>query len=105
MEATPPFENGASLRQLIQESVLSSEFEKLNTDELPLDRLLYRHQEIAIRKIVKDGRNLIVATGTGSGKTETFFDTYTESSVQAKGAGTAWTRCQNAAALSDECIG
>lgn len=57
---------------LIEQGVLSPEFRKLCTPELPLDRNLYMHQEIAIRKLVEDKRNIIVATGTGSGKTETF---------------------------------
>ncbi len=35
------------------------------------DRPLYLHQEKAIRRVVY-GRNVVVATGTGSGKTETF---------------------------------
>src|SRR5690606_23425070 len=38
---------------------------------LPLDRPLYRHQDQAIRKATA-GRNIVVATGTGSGKTESF---------------------------------
>lgn len=72
LEATPPFESGNSVNFLIEQGVLSPEFRKLCTPELPLDRNLYMHQEIAIRKLVEDKRNIIVATGTGSGKTETF---------------------------------
>ncbi|NMC62679.1 MAG: DEAD/DEAH box helicase, partial [SAR324 cluster bacterium] len=40
-------------------------------DELPLDRDLFVHQEKAIRKIL-DNRSVVIATGTGSGKTEAF---------------------------------
>lgn len=72
LEATPPFQSGNSMEHLIQQGILSLEFNKLQTSELPLDRDLYMHQEIAIRKLIEDRRNLIVATGTGSGKTETF---------------------------------
>jgi ATP-dependent helicase YprA (DUF1998 family) len=36
-----------------------------------MDRALYRHQEQALHKVTA-GRNLIVSTGTGSGKTESF---------------------------------
>ncbi len=72
LEATPPFQTGSSLRDLIAEGLLSEEFTKLKADDLPLDRGLYIHQEIAIRKLVADRRNIVVATGTGSGKTETF---------------------------------
>ncbi len=58
--------------KLIKEGLLSNEFTKLQVNELPLERDLYIHQEVAIRKLVQDRRNIIVATGTGSGKTETF---------------------------------
>ena len=71
LEATPPYETGASLRELIDEGVLDPGMRALGGPALPLDRPLYRHQDQAIKKAVA-GRNLVVATGTGSGKTETF---------------------------------
>ena len=51
--------------------VLNPAFQRLASDALPMDRPLYLHQEQAIRKITA-GRNVIVASGTGSGKTESF---------------------------------
>lgn len=69
LEATPPFVTGKTLRKLVLDGTLSQAW--LATKSIPLDRALYHHQETAIRKIVS-GRNVIVATGTGSGKTETF---------------------------------
>ncbi|MCU1267562.1 MAG: box helicase [Acidobacteria bacterium] len=45
--------------------------ERLNQREFDLTRSLYEHQAVAIEK-AQQGRNLIVATGTGSGKTECF---------------------------------
>lgn len=72
LEATPPFETGKKLIELIEEGILSREFLKLSSNALPLDRHLYIHQEEAIRKIVVDKRNVIISTGTGSGKTESF---------------------------------
>ena len=71
LEATPPYRTGASLRGLIGEGVLDPAFARLGSPALPLDRPLYRHQERALRKAAA-GRNLVVATGTGSGKTECF---------------------------------
>jgi hypothetical protein len=72
LEATPPYAPGASVGDLMEEGVLPRWFNKLDHPEgLPLDRPLYRHQEDAIRKAAT-GRNLVVATGTGSGKTESF---------------------------------
>ncbi len=72
LEATPPFMAGVTLRDLIEEGMLSQRFEQLHSDKLPLDRTLYLHQETAIRKIIGHQRNVVVATGTGSGKTECF---------------------------------
>lgn len=71
VEASPPFLPGASLAQLVAEGVLTRGFSHLCNPELPYERPLHRHQEIAIRKAI-GGRNIVVATGTGSGKTETF---------------------------------
>lgn len=72
LEATPPFQPGHTLDDLMNEGVLSAGFREMQSQALPLDRPLYIHQEQAIRKIVSGRRNLIVATGTGSGKTESF---------------------------------
>ena len=71
LEATPPYRTGATLRDLIGEGVLDPAFARLGGPALPLDRPLYQHQEQALRKAAA-GRNLVVATGTGSGKTESF---------------------------------
>ncbi|WP_026453391.1 DEAD/DEAH box helicase [Saccharomonospora iraqiensis] len=71
LEATPAYAPGASLADLVQEGVLSRQLLSFASPALPADRPLYRHQEQAIRKAVA-GRNIVVATGTGSGKTESF---------------------------------
>jgi len=72
LEASPPFESGRSIGQLIDDGVLHTGFRRLCSEALPLNRPLYLHQEQGIAKIVRDNRNVVVATGTGSGKTETF---------------------------------
>jgi ATP-dependent helicase YprA (DUF1998 family) len=36
------------------------------------DRKLHRHQEEALRRAIVDEESFLTATGTGSGKTETF---------------------------------
>ncbi len=71
VEISPAFELGSSIKDLVQEGVLNSRFSQLCSDELPYERKLYLHQEDAIRKVVA-GKNIVVATGTGSGKTEAF---------------------------------
>ena len=71
LEATPPYRTGATLRGLIGDGVLDPAFARLDGPALPLDRPLYLHQEQALRKAAA-GRSLVVATGTGSGKTESF---------------------------------
>lgn len=68
LDAVDSFSKGKSIQELIQEGIVPKRIEKLN---FPLGRALYKHQENAIRK-VKEGRNLVVSTGTGSGKTESF---------------------------------
>ena len=64
-----PFEKGKSLVELAEEGLLSKEIVKIK--DFHPNRTLYRHQEEAIRKI-ESGKNAIVTTGTGSGKTESF---------------------------------
>lgn len=71
LEGALPFRKGASLRGLVNEKVLAPGMLKLNPSELPPDRPLYSHQERALRAAA-GGRNFVVATGTGSGKTESF---------------------------------
>ncbi len=72
LEFSDSFESGKSIEQLIDEGILSSEFKKLYKNQKNLlSRPLYKHQEISIRKIMED-RNLVITTGTGSGKTESF---------------------------------
>lgn len=87
LEASPPFQTGRSLAQLIVASVLHPSFRELDSPALPLERPLYLHQDQAIEKIVKGERNLIVATGTGSGKTETFLIPILDHLLKQRAAG------------------
>lgn len=87
LEATPPYAPGATPRELIDEGVLASGFTRLASEAMPMDRPLYIHQERAIRKVAA-GRNVIVATGTGSGKTESFLLPILNRLVQEDAEGT-----------------
>lgn len=72
LEASPPFKKGRSIGKLIDAGILHHDFRRLCSGALPLDRCLYLHQDRAIEKVVRQRRNVVVATGTGSGKTESF---------------------------------
>lgn len=71
LDVTDSFESGRPLEKLIEEKIVSSEFRLINSKKLPLDRALYKHQEESIIK-VDQGQNVVITTGTGSGKTESF---------------------------------
>lgn len=72
LDFTDSFEYGKDINSLIEEGILSKEFFKLyKNNKSLLYRRLYKHQELAIRNIKRE-RNLVVSTGTGSGKTESF---------------------------------
>ncbi len=71
LEATPVFKRKTTPASLLKE-ILGSKIDEGFLQSLTVETpSLYVHQEHAIRK-VSDGRNVIVATGTGSGKTEAF---------------------------------
>lgn len=71
IEAIPDFKKGITLKNMLIQNngCLHNHFE--NMPEGILNRKLHKHQEEAIR-LADEGKSLIVATGTGSGKTETF---------------------------------
>src|SRR5690606_32733929 len=76
VEIKDSFKSGRTIEELIEDNVLSILFrdlekEKAYPPKLPISRPLYLHQEKAIRKIVS-GKNVVISTGTGSGKTNCF---------------------------------
>lgn len=70
LEALPDFPKSSSLEDLVIGDVLHEGFCKL--DSKVVGRPLHTHQEEAIRCIVEEKQNAVIATGTGSGKTECF---------------------------------
>ena len=76
VEIKDSFMSGKSIEELIDYGTLSPLFRVLESNKkyppkLPISRPLYLHQEKAVEKIVS-GKNVVVSTGTGSGKTNCF---------------------------------
>lgn len=76
IELSNSYQAGGTLRELMAGGMASPLFEGLEScpeqqKEIKLDRPLYLHQEESLLKAA-DKRNLVVTTGTGSGKTECF---------------------------------
>lgn len=73
LESLPDFEKKGTIRSLINSGVLTPDWQTMDrtgSKEI-LDRPLHTHQNQAIRQAAQK-KNFIVATGTGSGKTECF---------------------------------
>lgn len=76
VEIKDSFKSGKTIDELIKNGTLSPLFTELERNKkyppkLPIYRPLYLHQEKAVEKIVS-GKNVVVSTGTGSGKTNCF---------------------------------
>lgn len=71
LEATPVYKRGKRIGELLQE-LLPNPPDEGFLKALWGDRPLYIHQERAIQKVFGESHNVVVATGTASGKTETF---------------------------------
>ena len=72
LQSSKNFQHGPALKDLIPD-VLCQGFYNLQTDEIdPKKMVLYKHQEEAILRIVREDRNVVISTGTGSGKTKSF---------------------------------
>jgi len=85
LSISDPYEKGRTLKELVEEGLVSKEILELHS--FHPERRLYRHQEEAIRKAVAK-KNLIVTTGTGSGKTESFLIPVINELLIEKKAGT-----------------
>jgi hypothetical protein len=70
LESTPVYARETMARDLLHE-ILTANCDPGFVTSLDPDRMLYVHQERAIRRLV-EGSNVVVATGTGSGKTEAY---------------------------------
>ena len=76
LDVSGSYKTGKSIEELIQDGKASPLFRDLETvseldKEIKIKRPLYTHQVQALDK-ANNGQNLVVTTGTGSGKTECF---------------------------------
>ncbi len=76
LESTPRYVTGACFAEMTDIPAAAREaYERLSDPKLGKPLLFnppYAHQADAIGTILRDGRNLMIMTGTGSGKTESF---------------------------------
>ncbi|WP_121970948.1 DEAD/DEAH box helicase [Leptolyngbya sp. BC1307] len=68
LEGAQPYQAGTSLENLVAQKILHPSVLKM----FDPTRVLYKHQEEAIIAVAARQENIVVATGTGSGKTECF---------------------------------
>lgn len=89
LETTLPFVEGHSLKYLAEvDNLVSKEFAKMGKSVHYEDWNLRIHQEKALRKIIQEERNMVVSTGTGSGKTECYLYPIFDALMKEKEAGT-----------------
>lgn len=76
LELTPPYKTDKTLEELAAAGVISKELLQMECFQqnkpLPVNAPLYTHQATAIHKLCAENRNIVVSSGTGSGKTECF---------------------------------
>jgi len=68
LQNNPPYTKGRKLIELSKRGLLEPELLKVFGEDLHL----YRHQEKVLERVIEKERNVIIATGTGSGKTYSF---------------------------------
>jgi len=71
LESTPIFKKGKTIEEFFNDT-FPGRTDRVSIDAMLGKRVLYLHQEQAINKVFKEKKNIVVATGTGSGKTEAF---------------------------------
>ncbi len=73
IELLPKYEEKETLSDLLDRLELDGDFAKFAKYGLFSDKYnLYRHQSEAIEAVLKRDKHLVITTGTGSGKTESF---------------------------------
>lgn len=68
LDVVDSFQNGMSVKELVENGTLNPDFQFIKDIYA---KTLFKHQDTSLRKILS-GHNVVVSTGTGSGKTESF---------------------------------
>ncbi len=71
LELAQPYLTGKTTHELMNSGVLSKRLQGLASPPVPFHVPLYLHQQLSAERIA-DGHSVIVSSGTGSGKTESF---------------------------------
>ena len=82
LDVVDSFKKGHTVKELVANGTLNKGFEKINDI---YEKTLYVHQEMALKRAM-EGHSLVVSTGTGSGKTESFLLPILNSLMQEKDA-------------------
>ena len=72
LEATPHYAYGKSFNDLTIPPIAKHLLNEIAELNIGLFKLPYQHQSEALERFLVDDKNIIIATGTGSGKTESF---------------------------------
>ena len=72
VESTPVYRLGTSLKELDLPQQITDALDALSKLDVGVYTKPYLHQAHALEHFIRDGDDLIIATGTGSGKTECF---------------------------------
>jgi ATP-dependent helicase YprA (DUF1998 family) len=95
LELVPDYQPGVSLAELAEEDVITGRTAQIFANYFhgsengdPSKIHLHEHQAQAVRNVCKGGKNLVVCSGTGSGKTEAFLIPLVDHLVREHQAGT-----------------
>ena len=95
LELVPDYQPGVSLAELAKEDVITGRTAQIFANYFhggengdPSKIHLHEHQAQAVRNVCKEGKNLVVCSGTGSGKTEAFLIPLVDHLVREHQAGT-----------------
>ena len=76
LELTSPYKTAETLQEMAQHGVITPRLLQMQCFQegrpLPVDTPLFTHQATSLRKLCSEDRNIVVSSGTGSGKTECF---------------------------------